>query len=106
YGIAQGDRRMRQSAGIEHETSVRGEAVLVKVVDQDAFMIGLEVMQVDPGKSLPEMGQVVLERNGAVDLRLAQAEQVEIRAVDDMDDLHGAEDTKRHPPPLRQVDAY
>ena len=82
-GVAQGHRRVGEAAGIEDDT-LDGVAVsLVQPVDERAFMVALEKVERHAGKGRAEVGFEVGQRVVAVGLRLACAEQVEVRPVED-----------------------
>ena len=61
---------------------------LVQPVDQMAFVVGLADLDLDPELPRPvlEPAGNLVERVGAVDFRLAGAEQVEVGAVQHIDD--------------------
>ena len=60
----------------------------MELVDDFAFDIALEIVQVDLRKHRPQLGKIVLKGPAAVDFGLALAQQVEVGAVDD-DDFQG-----------------
>ena len=90
----QGDRRVRVGAGVEDDPCRlrAGAAGLVQPVDENAFVIALPeverqaVRRRDFAADRLDIG----ERARAVDARLTRAEQIQIRAVEDVDGGHGA----------------
>src|SRR5207302_10050241 len=88
-GIAQHDRGVRESAGIDDGTC--GITVLLQEVDERALVVRLESHKVGAGlaRDLAASGLDLLERRPPVDLGLALAEQVQIRPIDEKD-LHAA----------------
>lgn len=87
-GIADGHGRMSVSPGIQDD-AIGGEALALQGVDDLPFYVTLKVDEIHIGKGRPQLGQVCLETEFAVDMGFPLAEQVQIGAVDD-DDLHDA----------------
>ena len=80
---------MREGTGVEHDAEAVGvEAVLLDGVDDGALVIALHMPESRLRKCLPERRDDVAESGGAVDVRLALPEQVEIRTVEYEDILH------------------
>src|SRR5439155_21030399 len=85
----QGDRCVGQPAGVDD----RGiEIAPVQSIDQGAFVVRLEEVDLEPelAGSSRDFGMDVIERVAAVDLRLARAEEVQVRALEDEDVDHDA----------------
>ena len=66
---------------VEHY-AVIAEAHLLHLVDHLALDVALEIFHLDIGKCVAQRGEVALERLCSVDARLANAEQVEVRAIE------------------------
>src|SRR5207302_9315440 len=88
--IVEGKRVVRERARVDDDPG-RGRRLLLQEVDDLAFVVALEQRHLRVALSrgfanhLVQVGQ----RSGAVDVRLALAEQVQVGAVDDAD-LHPA----------------
>src|SRR5258708_26115604 len=82
--IEYGDRGVREGAGIEDD-AVCGLPRLVNPVDQLAFVVRLAEIhdEVERSGTFEACLLDVRQRLMAVDFRLAQAEQVEVRSVED-----------------------
>src|SRR5471032_2786551 len=84
--VQNGDRAVRIGAGVDDD-SVGALPRLVDPVDEQALVVGLTKLDRHRERlgalqtSLLDVGQGLV----AIDLRLAQAEQVEIRSVEDQD---------------------
>ena len=85
-GIVQRHAVLREAGWIQ-QCAVRRIDVLVEKVNELAFVIRLEGDDLGAEflAQLLELLQYLGERGGAVDMRLAPAEQVQIRAVQDED---------------------
>ena len=100
-GVADRDRGVRVAAGIEHHAGGFLGAGLVDPVDQLALMVRLPEFERER-VALCRLATQALEvgqRRAPIGLRLAGAEQIEIRAVEDVDGL-------RHGPPARWVSRF
>src|SRR2546428_2024058 len=88
-GIAQHDRGVRESAGIDDGTC--GITVLLQEVDERPLVVRLKRHKVGAGlaRDLAASGLHFLESRPPVDLRLAHTEEIQIWAVDEKD-LHAA----------------
>lgn len=64
-----------------HNDSILSESILVQGVDEDAFMIGLDVGDIYVWIFKPEFFQVVLKSCITIDLWLSLSEQIEVGAV-------------------------
>ena len=84
YGITDGDGGMCVAAGVEDDAIVR-EAAFVQLVDELAFHVALEIIEMDVREEVLQFREVFLERIATVDIRFAPAEQVEVRSVENED---------------------
>jgi hypothetical protein len=86
--VAQRHTRVCQPAGVDDDRAVRA-ARRLDAVDQLALVVGLERLhgRAALGRQLAQARVDLGQGGAAVDLRLALAEQVQIRAVQDQD-LH------------------
>ena len=85
--IAKRDARVRQRAGIDHDECGTVAAGRVQAIDQRAFGVRLERDEI-MARSLRDRGKIGVDLGqcrAAVNLRLAAAEQVEVRSVEDED---------------------
>lgn len=71
-------------SGIEHYTVTLSEPHLLHSVYQLPLDVALIVTNLYVGKLGSQSGQIILERTTAVDARLATAQHIEIRTVDDL----------------------
>src|SRR5258705_12465472 len=87
--VAQGDRRVGQPTGIDDR---RVEVALVEAIDEGAFVVRLEEVDVEPELGRPgrDRAMDIVERIVAVDLRLARPDEVEVRALENEDARHAA----------------
>ena len=86
-GVLQGDGRVGIGARVEDDAVII-EAHPVDAVDELALDVGLEIIYLHLGMAAAQGGQAVVERRGAIDARLAAAQQIEVGAVDDLNLLH------------------
>jgi hypothetical protein len=84
--IVEGERRVRERAAVEQQPRV-GAAALADAIEQIALVVRLEGVDLDAEllATRLEAPVDVGERLLAVDLRLARAEQLEIRPREDED---------------------
>ena len=83
--VEQRDRRMRIRAGVDHDAVDLIEIGLLDPVDECAFMIGLKCVKLN-AFTFCILRQLVQQRGiglRTVDRRLADAEHIQVRAVDD-----------------------
>src|SRR5439155_13267196 len=94
HGVAQHDRGVREPARIDDRTS--RVAVLLQEIDQRALMVRLEGHEVAPGlaRDLATARLDLLQRRPPVHLRIAGAEQVQVRTIHE-EELHSARSTTR-----------
>src|SRR5207249_7204411 len=94
HGVAQHDRGVREPARIDDRTS--RVAVLLEEVDQCALVVRLEGHEIAPGltRDLATARLDLLQRRPAVHLRIACAEQVQVRTIYE-EELHAACSTIR-----------
>src|SRR4029078_7833624 len=85
-GVMAGDRRMGEAARIEHDAQGLLGARLLNPIDDHPFMIGLpefHAIAVGVG-GLPAELLDGRERGAAIDVRLAGAEKIEVRSVENV----------------------
>jgi hypothetical protein len=87
--IVQRDRRVRVGPRVEQHGLCPHRMRFVQPINQMAFMVGLAEINVEPqGLCLiVQPPSNIVERIGAINLRLARAEQVEVRSVKDKNDV-------------------
>lgn len=85
--VLQGDTRMSVSTGVEDDTVVV-KADLLHLVDKLAFDIALIVINLQIRIFPTQNGEIALERVLAVDARLPDAQEVEVRTIDNLYFLH------------------
>lgn len=92
-GVVEGNGGVGERAGVEEDGEAAARGGLVQPVDEMAFVVGLaQVYAQAKGQGLVGEGiRDAVEGVMAVDLRLAGAEQVEVGAVQDHDEvvIHG-----------------
>src|SRR3990170_1173747 len=88
-GVAQGDARVRQPAGVDDGDV---EVARMQAVDQGALVVRLEEVDLEPQLGRPNADPRVqlVEGLAPVDLRLARAQQVQVRALQDEHAGHAA----------------
>jgi len=86
--IVQRDGGMRVRTRVEQNRLRTHRMRLVQPIDQMAFMVGLAEINVEPQglRLIVQPPSNIVERIGAINLRLARAEQVEVRSVKDKND--------------------
>ena len=84
HGVAQRDRCVRKAAGVENH-ALAGFACGVERVDEFAFVVALESLNLRPevGRTCRQSGLELLQRQVAVHLRVALAQEVQVGAVDE-----------------------
>ena len=82
-GVSDGDRRVGVAAGIEDDGAVV-KTHLLQTVHNLALDVGLIDVDVVLWELLDELMQVLVEGAVSIDLGLALAHEVQIRAVDDV----------------------
>lgn len=85
-GVTQGDARMSIGSGVEAD-DVEGALGFLDLSDQFPFDVRLEEGDFDPelGRTLAKFGFDLFQSDAPVDARLAFAEEVQIRAVEEQD---------------------
>ena len=83
YAVLQGDARVGVGTGVEHYAAAR-EASLLHLVDEFAFDVALIITYLDVGICGTKRLQIVVERAAAIYSGFARAEQIKIRAIDDL----------------------
>ena len=86
--VEQCNTRVGISTGVEYDAVVV-EAYLLHLVDELAFYIALEIVNLHVGEQCFQCGQIALKRVLAVDARLTHTEQVEVGSVDNLYLSHG-----------------
>src|SRR5262245_41787571 len=106
--IGNGERSVGECGRVDDDAA-RGGARLVDPVDEDVFVVALVEANVElelRGK-VPAGGRDIVEGFPTVDMRLAFAEEVEVRAVEDVNEVHLSSWRRtlavplRHGPPAR-----
>lgn len=83
-GIVEGDGGVGVSPRIQYHTLYSFLLRLVERVDECTLVVGLEGHDMGAvGKALAQTFEKVVERGGTIDRRLATAQEVEVRAVED-----------------------
>ena len=82
--VGQGDGGVGVASGVHHHGVVLSVSLL-QFVDQQAFVVGLEIGDFVLWKTFAELGQVIVKGNVTIDFGLAFAEEVEVGAVEDED---------------------
>ncbi len=82
--IGNGHRGVGVAASVEQDC-VKVEAYFMDFVDELPLHVALIVVQLDLGKSLFELLEIVLERFASVDFGFAFSEQIQVWAVDNLD---------------------
>ena len=85
--VGQGDGSVGIGSRIHHH-AIKLSVSLLQLVDEAALVVGLVVVQLVLRESRPKRFKIGLERNRAVDFRLAFAQKVEVGSVDN-EDSHG-----------------
>ena len=81
--VVQGHAGVGVGSGIQYNTVVAPkESRLLHLVDQFAFHVTLEIVDLHLWEPLAQFRQVVLERLRAIDARLPLTQQVQVRPVD------------------------
>ena len=90
--IVEGERVVGQRAGIDHDAG-RTRTFFLQEVDDVALAVALQEAHLEAERARPIAHRLVqiLERSGAVDVRLALAEQIEIGSVDHDHPLHASD---------------
>jgi hypothetical protein len=92
YGVLEGPARVGQGARV-YDQAVHPGSGVVEAIDQRTFVVGLECfdLQSELGSPVSDMILELSQRGGSVDLRLADAKQVQVGAVENEDPLHRRE---------------
>ena len=85
--VVQGYTGVRIGTGVQHD-AVLTEAHLLNLVNQFSLYVALEVVQFDVSKTRLQHWQIVVERLAAVDTRFADAQQIQVWAIQDEYLLH------------------
>ena len=85
YGVGDGHRGVGVATGIEHDAAVV-KAYSLQPVHDFALDVALEDVDGVLRELFNQLLQVLVERAVAIDLGLAFAHEVQVRAVDDVDD--------------------
>lgn len=85
--IGQGDGGVGIASGVHHH-GVELTVGLLQLIDQHAFVVGLEIDNFMLCETLTELRQIVFEGDITIDFRLALAEKIEVGTVED-EDFHG-----------------
>ena len=90
HGVPQGYARVGESAGVEDETGEACIAPFVNLVDESAFVVGLErvYLALACGGLGFHLILDLVEGHGAIDFRFAFSEAVEVGAVEQSDLFH------------------
>ena len=81
-GIVKGHTGVGVGTGVEDDT-IGCEAYLVELVDEGTLVVALEIGELHMGVLGTQLLQIVFKGAGAVDARLAAAEEVEVGTVED-----------------------
>ena len=87
--IGDGDGSVGVGARI-HDNAVIDAIGFLQLIDENPFVIGLEIVQTTLGKQCLQTGKVVVKRNLAVELWLTGAKQVQVGTIKDQYFFHVA----------------
>ena len=82
--VGEGDGSMGIASRIHHHGIILTVSFL-QLVNQDAFMVGLEIGDFVLRKTLAKLRQIVFKGKSAVDFRLTFAEKVKVGTVENED---------------------
>ena len=78
--VGQGDGGVGVASGVHHNGVILPVSLL-QFVDQQAFVVGLEISDFVLGKTFAELWQIVIKGDMAIDFWLALAKKVEVGTV-------------------------